>query len=53
MQRWTAGYFLWLENGYEAVLHAAEAESICADRPDIPLEEVIGWVSLVTQPCDV
>jgi hypothetical protein len=44
------GLFLWFSNAYEAVLHAAEAERICADGPDARHCEVIGWVSSESQP---
>ncbi len=44
------GLFLWFSNAYEAVLHAAEAERICADGPDAQHCEVIGWVSSESQP---
>lgn len=45
MQRWTAGCFLWSIYDYEAMLHAAGAENICTDGPEVRRREVIGWVS--------
>jgi hypothetical protein len=44
------GLFPLVQNGLEALLHAAEAQRICEDGPDVRCEEVIGWIIARSQP---
>lgn len=44
------GLLSLVQNGLEAVLHAAEAQRICEDWPDVRCDKVIGWVIPRSQP---
>ena len=44
------GLFCLVMDGFEAMLHAAEAKCICTDGPDARPGEVIGRVSAMSQP---